>query len=1023
MRRALLVVGVIAFTAVTLLQTIGGVTRSMTVTGCPAASPAALQWGPGGTDPSTRADIVTGWHAFERTTAGTALPDDDGAAPTCRSVAVATDEFAEGPTPTTEAVGAPSGLGPALTWFGVDIAFALLYGSWLSLVLVWMRSRPPTDVASLGYPLRFLTWRVTRRWWVLALPAVAALADVVENVVLRIRLRDWWAVLDAGGMLTAEQTTAPVLVVAGVVKWAAAAATVAIVLVGIVPVVWRLLRAVVRSLVWSWLQVVIVLVFTVAVTVPDQSADALRRLSVWQWLFSLVVLAVFVVTLTVSAAGALTPRPIDGAPGTPPEPSRAVRGDLTLGVGVVLLGVVAVVTGRHGLLIPAAVIGLVALVSLVLDVARAREFGAAALLEPMAGPTRRPRPGDTERTRVAAGLAVVTLLAVGVATISASTADAVLGIAADFRALRRVILGSVLTVSAALVVVPLRRAVDRFIATATWRRRTALLAMLAALHLPFAVMHVPGMALGHAHRVGSLALLMVFLSGFVLVPGAAAIASRAAMRTRGLRLVALPTVLRLMGFRSTPVLGLLVVWLLLAGTVADPGYHDVRRIRTGGTGPAALSADDVARQWLDRQLADPAPGATPAMLAAASGGGIRAAFWTAAVLDCIIERDGPMNDPCRDPAHPATVDARRRALLAMSGISGGSLGLASYVTAVDSAGDPAGVATGEPLPGRWYRDRLGADFLAPTIATYLFNDGLNALLRPRRGVDRGAVLERAWERTWPGGEFAEPFLARQASGGQPLLLLNGFDVSDGCRVNTSVISSLASPSPDETVTVGAARCRAVDRDPRLLLSTADLLAQLCPGDDIRFSTAALNSARFPFVSPAGRIAPCPDPQAADPQTSDPRTIDVVDGGYRETSGASTLVELWPAFARAFETALGTERCVVPVFVQIDNGPEQAVETRRVAEPAIGQWFAPVMALGSAAGGQEAAARQASRALFQRDDVPSAWYRITTFAHPGSSAPLGWVLSETAMADLERQLRLNGEPITGVRSHLDDPPAC
>ncbi|CAN5581519.1 hypothetical protein BH23ACT3_BH23ACT3_17610 [soil metagenome] len=234
--------------------------------------------------------------------------------------------------------------------------------------------------------------------------------------------------------------------------------------------------------------------------------------------------------------------------------------------------------------------------------------------------------------------------------------------------------------------------------------------------------------------------------------------------------------------------------------------------------------------------------------------------------------------------------------------------------------------------------------------------------------------------------------------------------------------------------VFAARCMAVDSDPRLLLSTADLLAQLCPGDDVRFSTAALNSARFPFVSPAGRIAPCTtndndngtdngnDISASD---SVSRTVHVVDGGYRETSGASTLVELWPALARAFAAAPDTaERCVVPVFVQIDNGPEQAVDLRRGADRTIGQWFAPVVALGSSAGGQEAAARQASSAMFPgSDDRPGAWYRITTFAHPGSSAPLGWVLSDTAMADLERQLRMNGDPIAGVRSHLDHPPAC
>lgn len=61
--------------------------------------------------------------------------------------------------------------------------------------------------------------------------------------------------------------------------------------------------------------------------------------------------------------------------------------------------------------------------------------------------------------------------------------------------------------------------------------------------------------------------------------------------------------------------------------------------------------------------------------------------------------------------------------------------------------------------------------------------------------------------------------------------------------------------------------------------------------DLRLSTAALVSARFPWVSPTGALTSCADPGH--------RTFDV-DGGLLDSSAASPLVELWPAIAARIE---------------------------------------------------------------------------------------------------------------------------
>ncbi|MDH4076412.1 MAG: hypothetical protein OEW29_10790, partial [Acidimicrobiia bacterium] len=198
----------------------------------------------------------------------------------------------------------------------------------------------------------------------------------------------------------------------------------------------------------------------------------------------------------------------------------------------------------------------------------------------------------------------------------------------------------------------------------------------------------------------------------------------------------------------------------------------------------------------------------------------------------------------------------------------------------------------------------------------------------------------------------------------------------------------------------ASTCRSPESDGETLLdATIDAADVLC--DDITAASAALLSARFPFVSPSGRIDRC------DAGPRPPESVEVVDGGYRETSGASSVVEAWPRLGTELATASG--RCVVPVFVQIDNG----YRSDEIAPSgSSGQLLAPLIGLSNTAAGYEAAARSASRRLFDQ------WFTITTRAHPGSQAPLGWVLSDDAKADLENQLRVNAEGIRAVRALLD-----
>jgi hypothetical protein len=103
---------------------------------------------------------------------------------------------------------------------------------------------------------------------------------------------------------------------------------------------------------------------------------------------------------------------------------------------------------------------------------------------------------------------------------------------------------------------------------------------------------------------------------------------------------------------------------------------------------------------------------------------------------------------------------------------------------------------------------------------------------------------------------------------------------------------------------------------RLFPDAEDLLATL--GHDVPASTAVTNSARFPFISPAGRFT---DPFAAN-EVAAKRQI--VDGGYYENYGAQSARELVRGIGAVAGPALGDAGAVVPVVVLITN-PVDAVD--------------------------------------------------------------------------------------------------
>lgn len=489
-----------------------------------------------------------------------------------------------------------------------------------------------------------------------------------------------------------------------------------------------------------------------------------------------------------------------------------------------------------------------------------------------------------------------------------------------------------------------------------------------------------------------------------------------------------PDILYAFRIRRTPVFILLAVWLVLAGG----SDNDITVIAAEPGAQGGITIDDVWSRWLEGNpsTAVSVPNAVdrpavPIVFVASSGGGIRAAAWTGYVMDCIFGLGAAAD--CGVGGAAGT-----ESIVAMSGVSGGSLGLASFAGASLEA---------ESQSGDWVKARLGDDYLAAAVAWLAFVDTPQTFLGFVPSVeDRAAMMERAFERSWQSADD-EGFLSRGIfdlwynEPGLPAMIFNGTSVNDPCRFNASVIDSNAHQPTDTctSLTVFEDSTSGVEQS-AMLAATQDLVDYLCPGQDVKVSTAAVLSARFPVISPSGRVG-----GGLDECEDSPRDTYVVDGGYLEGSGAGTAMEVWNHLETRI-TAWNADQdrtCIVPFFLQIDNGYENPA-------PASGrrprELLAVLSAVMNSSFGRIANAREQAAIEFNLplvsggghitvrsggDLIESRYARLVTSAHPGVQAPLGWTLSTASFDDLRNQLQLekSQRELAEVGSWLDGHLTC
>ena len=336
-----------------------------------------------------------------------------------------------------------------------------------------------------------------------------------------------------------------------------------------------------------------------------------------------------------------------------------------------------------------------------------------------------------------------------------------------------------------------------------------------------------------------------------------------------------------------PVVGAILVWAVLLGLWVDNHAVGRRAFAASEAGPIdRLSLEQAYAMWAGAQ-----PGGAQAkktmVLIASQGGASRAGYWTAAALARL-----------RETAAAKGVDFDSH-LFAISSVSGGSVGSVGYAAMRLSISDP------QDLTLRLLRF-AGDNGLGPAVTGMLYPDLLQRFLPVAFLPDRAETLERSWEDAWAssgapnGSAMREPFLnlaPRPAEQWRPVLVVQGASENGGRRVLTSAFQFT---------------CDQIDAD--------DFLAS--QGHDIAASTAILNGARFPWISPGGTFSDKRCNAAGDVVA--PVKDHILDGGYFDNAGAETLREMVRAI-RALPDGSGAADKLRVVFVLIGYRDPDAVK--------------------------------------------------------------------------------------------------
>ncbi len=425
-------------------------------------------------------------------------------------------------------------------------------------------------------------------------------------------------------------------------------------------------------------------------------------------------------------------------------------------------------------------------------------------------------------------------------------------------------------------------------------------------------------------------------------------------------------------------------------------YHDVRLMAVK-TAPQRDSLTDYFHNWLlSRQHdIDSTNGEYPIFLVNSYGGGIRAAAYTNMVfsyLDDTLTRQGGFGK------------SFEHYVFSVSGASGGSIGAA--VQCAYHAAHPGGQQNVD------YRNAFTSfyqhDFLTPVLSNMLGSDVWASPLGVSLWRDRSAIQEALWARYGRDSlhlaldaEFNSLWDTSRGNPSRyeiPLLFSNTLNVDNG---NKGICAPVDLSHRDFPATIFIRE--RIDALNAHRGGKADSL------QSISLITGAFLSARFPYISPSGKMGP---------------GYHFIDGGAKDNSGASTSECIFLALSRwgmqAAQTDTVVRRLMRKVhfyFVSISNNPRASLDEQPDPRLLVSNRWEPISPIvgiiNSGIDGNATAADSSLRFRYSgpafagdsmRADYCAIWPTATCIDDGGSHTycpllPLGWQISAPSLMRL------------------------
>jgi hypothetical protein len=426
---------------------------------------------------------------------------------------------------------------------------------------------------------------------------------------------------------------------------------------------------------------------------------------------------------------------------------------------------------------------------------------------------------------------------------------------------------------------------------------------------------------------------------------------------------------------------------LLIGVIIIFGFfsetHNVRMLKAANPDEKVYASRMNFRQYLTdwitwhKDSLDQNDEPYPVFFTLADGGASRSGYWTALVLAKMHE----------DTKYPGSLNRSyfMDHLFCLSGASGGSVGNAVFLSSYALQQQQPSLNTEIVC-----KEYLGNDFLVFPLTRLLGPEWIKPIFGAVKGwSDRAGALELGMEYpSDPNSPMAKLIrgslhqLVPDATNKLPILSINTTRVNNGGPALVSTIS--------------------LESDNNIFGTRADVLDSLPAGRDIRVSTAMVLGARFPYMSPGGRIA----------------SSYYVDGGYFDNSGAGVVHEMLLELNRIASNRQDTLAKYIKrmrfYVIHLSNTPYTPAAPEKGIHPVVNDLFTPLLTLAGSYSTQTSVndarlinyLRETNKEFdsTNKEKIRDAYITFNLYIKDSvESISMNWVISDTVRQKMNRRI--------------------